>query len=167
MRPVDRIASRILLVRGQKVMVDADLAALYGVTTKRLNEQIKRNPGRFPGEFAFRLTREEKREVVAKCDHLANLRFASGLPLAFTEHGALMASAVLNTSQAVEVSLYVIRAFLQMRESLDSHKALARQLEALERKVGTHDRAILEILQAIRHLTQPPEAPRRKRIGFV
>lgn len=105
--------------------------------------------------------------MVAKCDHLAHLRFAPGLPLAFTEHGALMASAVLNTPQAVEVSLYVIRAFVRMRASLDSHKALAQQLEALERKVGTHDRAILEILQDIRQLTQPASAPHSRRIGFV
>lgn len=92
MRPVDRIASRILLVRGQKVMVDADLAALYGVTTKRLNQQVKRNSRKFPRDFAFRLTEAERNEVVTNCDHLGHLKFSASKPYAFTEHGALMAA---------------------------------------------------------------------------
>ena len=104
---VGRIQQRILLIRGTKVVIDADLATFYGVTTRRLNEQVKRNASRFPGDFAFRLTIEEKTEVVAKCDHLASLKFSKTLPLAFSEHGALMAASVLNTSLAVEMSVFV------------------------------------------------------------
>ena len=167
MRPVEHIASRILVVRGHRVMIDADLAALYGVSTKRLNEQVKRNRARFPEDFVFRLTAAEMAEVVANCDHLARLRFSATAPLAFTEHGALMASAVLNTPRAVEVSLFVVRAFVRMREAIAGHKELARRLDELESKVGTHDRAIGQILAAIRQLTAPPEAPKRRRIGFL
>ena len=97
-----RIARQILVIRGQKVVIDADLAALYGVPTKRLNEQIKRNPGRFPADFVFQLSRVERDEVVANCDHLQRLKFSPTMPFAFTEHGALMAASVLNTPRAVE-----------------------------------------------------------------
>ena len=110
------IARQILVIRGQKVMIDADLAALYDVPTKRLNEQVKRNPGRFPGDFVFALTRAERDEVVANCDHLQRLKFSPTMPFAFTEHGALMAASVLNTPRAVEESLYVVRAFVELRE---------------------------------------------------
>ena len=167
MTPVERIASRILVVRGQRVMIDADLAALYGVSTKRLNEQVKRNRARFPEDFVFRLTAAETAEVVANCDHLARLRFSAALPFAFTEHGALMASAVLNTPKAVEVSIFVVRAFVRMREALAGHKELSKRLDALERKLGTHGRSIGHILDALRQLTAPPEQTRRRRIGFL
>ena len=148
-------------------MVDADLAALYGVTTKRLNEQVKRNRKRFPVTFVFQLTSGEKAEVVANCDHLSRLRFAPGRPYVFTEHGALMVSAVLNTTRAVEISVYVIDAFVRMRDALLTSKVLGKRLDELERRLGTHDRAIGEILAAIRQLTAPPEPPKRRRIGFV
>jgi len=148
-------------------MIDADLAALYGVPTKRLNEQVKRNRSRFPEDFVFRLTAAETAEVVAKCDHLARLRFSATSPYAFTEHGALMASAVLNTARAVDASIFVVRAFVRMRETLSGHKELGKRLDELERKVGTHDRAIGQILEAIRQLTQPPATPKRRRIGFL
>jgi hypothetical protein len=108
--PVERIASRILVVRGQRVMVDADLALLYGITTKQLNQQVKRNAARFPADFAFRLRAAEKSEVVTNCDHLRRLRYSSAMPLVFTEHGALMAALVLNSPRAVEVALLVVRA---------------------------------------------------------
>jgi hypothetical protein len=114
--PVERIETKILLIRGQKVMVDADLAELYDVPTKRLNEQVKRNRARFPADFVFRLTTQEKAEVVANCDHLNRLRFSPALPYAFTEHGAIMAAAVLNSARAIEVSVYVVRAFVRLRE---------------------------------------------------
>jgi len=148
-------------------MIDADLAALYGIPTKRLNEQVKRNRSRFPEDFVFRLTAAETAEVVANCDHLARLRFSAALPFAFTEHGALMASAVLNTTKAVEVSIFVVRAFVRMRESLAGRKELVRRLDELESKVGTHDRSIGHILDALRQLAAPPDAPRRRRIGFL
>jgi hypothetical protein len=166
-RSIERIASRILVVRGKRILLDSDLAALYGVTTKRLNEQVKRNRARFPGDFVFRLSASETAEVVANCDHLARLRYSPTTPFVFTEHGALMASAVLHTPHAVDVSIFVVRAFVRMRESLGDHKALAKRLDELENKVGTHDGAIGQILAAIRQLTMPPEAPKRRRIGFL
>lgn len=161
------ISNRILTIRGQRVMVDSDLAALYGVATKQLNQQVKRNPRRFPANFAFRLTAAEQAEVVTKCDHLRTLRFSATPPLVFTEHGALMAASVLNSSRAVEVGLYVVNAFVTMRNSLSGSHALGKRLDELERRVGTHDLAIREILAAIRQLTAPPDPPKRRRIGFV
>ncbi len=166
-----RIARQILVIRSQKVMIDADLAALYDVPTKRLNEQVKRNPGRFPADFVFQLSRDERDEVVANCDHLRRLKFAPTMPFAFTEHGALMAASVLNTPRAVEVSLYVVRAFVELREALATHKELAKRLDELEsrlqRKLATHDQAIAGILEAIRQLMAPPEPAKKRRIGFV
>src|SRR3990172_1570878 len=166
-----RIARKILVIRGQKVMIDADLAALYDVPTKRLNEQVKRNRGRFPADFVFPLSRAERGEVVANCDHLQRLKFSPTMPFAFTEHGALMVASVLNTPHAVEVSLYVVRAFVELREALASHKELGKRLEELEsrlkRKLATHDQAIAGILEAIRQLMAPDEPAKRPRIGFV
>ncbi len=134
---VQQIEGRILVVRGQRVIVDADLAALYGVTTKRLNEQIRRNTDRFPADFMFQLTAGEKQEVVANCDHLAKLKFSATRPHVFTEHGAIMAALVLNTPQAVDVGIYVVRAFIRLREMLAANKTLARKLDELESKVKT------------------------------
>ncbi|MDP1735769.1 MAG: ORF6N domain-containing protein [Sulfuritalea sp.] len=111
----ETVANRILLLRGQRVMLDADLAELYGVETKVLNQAVKRNTERFPMDFMFQLTGAEKEEVVTNCDHLARLKFSSSLPYAFTEHGALMLGNVLKSSRAVEVSLLVVRAFVQIR----------------------------------------------------
>jgi hypothetical protein len=165
------IARRILVIRGHKVMIDADLAALYDVPTKRLNQQVKRNAKRFPADFMFQLTRGERDEVVANCDHLSRLKFAAAMPFAFTEHGALMAASVLNTPRAVEVSLFVVRAFVQLRETLGGHKELAKRLDELEarieRKFSSHDQAIAGILGAIRELMTPPEPSKKRRIGFV
>ena len=116
--PVQNIESRILTIRGQKVILDADLALIYGVPTKRLNEQVKRNAKRFPDDFVFQLTAAEKAELVANCDHLARLKFSPVLPLAFTENGAVMSANVLNSPQAVRMSVFVVRAFVKMRELL-------------------------------------------------
>lgn len=162
---LERVQSRILLIRGQKVMLDADLAALYGVPTKRLNEQVKRNPERFPERFMFQLTAGEKAEVVANCDHLHKLKFSPVLPSAFTEHGAIMAATVLNSSRAIQVSLYVVEAFVRLREMLLSNRALAHKLEELERRIASHDQHIQAIFEAIRQLLRPP-APHRRQIGF-
>jgi ORF6N domain len=165
-----RIESRILTVRGMKVIIDADLAELYGVATKRLNEQVKRNPGRFPADFMFQLTASEKAEVVANCDHLTRLKFARTLPMAFTEFGAIQASNVLNSSQAIEMGVYVVRAFVQQRELLASSQEWARQLRALEqrieRKLGSHDQAIAGLIDTLRQLMAPPDPPKRP-IGFT
>jgi hypothetical protein len=161
--PIERIEDKILTIRGHKVMIDVDLAALYGVSTKRLNEQVKRNQTRFPEDFSFRLTREEKAKVVAICDHLAKLKFSAATPLVFTEHGALMAASVLNTPRAVEVSLYVVRAFVRLNQAIASHKDLVRRLDALEAKTDARFKAVFE---AIRELMTPPE-PKKRPIGFV
>ena len=159
------------MIRGHKVMIDADLAALYDVETKRLNQQVKRNIDRFPADFMFRITRRERDEVVANCDHLSRLKFASAMPYAFTEHGALMAASVLNTTRAVDVSVFFVRAFVQLRETLGAHKELAKRLDELEsrieRKFSSHDQALAGILEAIRKLMTPPESAKKRRIGFI
>lgn len=143
-------------------MLDSDLAELYGVATKRLNEQVRRNVSRFPLDFMFQLTAKEKTEVVANCDHLQHLRFSSALPHAFTEHGAVMLASVLNSPIAVEASIQVVRAFIRLREILSAHKGLAQKLESLERK---YDAQFKVVFDAIRRLMAPPSPPRR-RIGF-
>lgn len=161
------IEQRILLLRGQRVMLDSDLAELYEVPTKRLNEQVKRNQERFPTDFLFRLTAPEKAEVVANCDHLVRLKFASALPYAFTEHGAIMAATILNSPRAIEMSVYVVRAFVHLREMIATNKELAAKFTDLERKLATHDQAIAEIITAIRQLMAPPEPKPKRPIGFV
>ena len=163
---VDQIEPCILLIRGQRVMLDADLAELFGATTKALNQAVKRNPERFPRDFRFPLTDAEKQEVVTNCDHLARLKFSRTLPYAFTEHGAIMAANVLNTTRAIETSVYVVRAFVKLRELLSTHKELAGKLAELERKVGSHDTAIQSLVTAIRRLMEPPPTTLRSRIGF-
>jgi hypothetical protein len=164
---LEQIAARILIVRGRRVIVDADLAALYGVGTRVLNQAVQRHPRRFPADFAFRLSAEERRQVITTCDHLRNLKFSPALPWVFTEHGALMAASVLRSQRAVEVGLYVVRAFVQMREAIAAHREIGRRLNELERKVGAQDTVIVGIVKALRELTQPADAPKRRRIGFV
>jgi hypothetical protein len=169
---VEALASRIHLIRGQRVMVDTDLAALYGVETRRLNEQVRRNATKFPADFMFQLTAEE---FDALRSQFATLKTGRGqhrkyLPYAFTEHGALMAAMVLASPRAVEVSVYVVRAFVQLRDLLSSNKELAQRFadleRRLERKLSTHDQAIAGILDAIRQLMTPPDPPKRP-IGFI
>lgn len=170
LQPIELIASRILSIRGQKVMIDADLAELYGVPTKALNQAVKRNPARFPGDFMFQLTEVEKQQVVTNCDHLEKLKFSSALPYAFTEHGAIQAANVLNSPRAAEVGVYVVRAFVRLRELLASSKELAQRLDDLEqrveRKLQTHDQAITGLIQTLRQMMTPDE-PKRRPIGFV
>jgi len=159
----DRIERLILLVRGEKVMLDADLARLYGVSTKRFNEQVKRNRRRFPKRFMFRLTAEEKAEVVANCDHLKNLKFSPVLPYAFTEHGAIMAATVLNTPRAIQVSIYVVEAFVRLRGLLSSNRELVRKLAELEKelkeRLDVHEAAIVDILRRMMDIIDPPALP--------
>ncbi len=164
--PVEHIQNRILLIRGQKVILDSDLAELYGVLTKRLNEQVKRNTDRFPPDFMFQLREPEKAEVVANCDHLQRLKFSPVLPYAFTEHGAIMAASVLNSPQAVQTSVFVVRAFVRLRQMLASNQDLAVRLERLEEAVGTHDRQIVAIVDALHLLMPPEEEPPREPFGF-
>ncbi len=161
-RRVSSVDSRILTIRGLRVLLDADLARLYGTSTKRLNEQVKRNGGRFPTDFMFRLTEAEKAEVVANCDHLQKLKFSAVLPFAFTEHGAVMLASVLNTPVAVAASLHVVRAFIRLRGVIAEHRDLVRRLDQLEAR---YDGQFKVVFDAIRGLMTPPETPRR-RIGF-
>ena len=162
--PVERVTQSILLLRGQKVILDADLAALYGVKTKRLNEQVRRNQDRFPTDFMFQLTDVEKAGVVANCDHLRRLKFSPVLPNAFTEHGAIMAASTLNTPRAVEMSVFVVRAFVRLRQLMASNADLARKLSALERK---YDAQFKVVFDAIRELMSPPETGKKRPIGFA
>ena len=168
---VETVASRILLLRGLRVLLDSDLAALYGVPTKRFNEAVKRNTAKFPGEFMFQLTAEE---FAALRSHFATSNIGRGgrrhLPRVFTEHGALMAATLLNSPRAIEVSVYVVRAFVQLRDLLAGNKEVAQRFRELERRLekrlAAHDVAIADILAAIRQLINPPE-PAKRPIGFV
>jgi hypothetical protein len=172
-----RIEGRILVIRGQKVIIDADLAALYGVPTKALNQAVKRNLERFPADFMFNLTPGEKAEVVTNCDHLRNLRFSRTLPFAFTEHGAIQAANVLGSAQAVEMGVYVVRTFIRLRELAVTHQDLAKRLVELEEKTESlamqHDtfsrntrNQLRQVFDALRALMAPPDPPKRP-IGFV
>ena len=163
--PDEIVISKILLLRDKKIMIDKDIAELYGVTTKRLNEQVKRNKKRFPADFMFQLTQEEKDEVVANCDHLKNLKYSPNLPFAFTEHGAVMLASVLNSDRAIEVNIQIVRIFTQIKEMLLMNKDFLLKVEQLENKVTSHDEDIKNIFQALKRLLNPPQAP-RKRIGF-
>jgi len=163
--PAEYVEWRILIIRGQNVIIDVDLAELYGVETKVLNQAVRRHKERFPADFVVQLTREEKLKVVTDCDHLSNLRFSPYLPLAFTEHGAIMAANVLNSQRAIEMSVFVVRAFVRLRGILATHKELASKLDELERKVGEHDEAIRALVTAIRELMSPSSKERRA-IGF-
>jgi hypothetical protein len=166
--PIGQIEQRILLIRGQRVILDADLAMLYGVPTRVLNQAVRRNLKRFPQDFMFKLAQPEKDQVITICDHLKNLKYAKALPNAFTEHGAIMAASVLNTGKAIQISVFVVRAFVKLREMLSTHKELAHKLAELERKLQNHDESIRSLVVAIRQLMAPPEPePLKKRIGFL
>ena len=164
--PVEHVERRILELRGRRVIIDSDLAALYGVETRRLNEQVKRNGDRFPDDFVFQLTEEERAKVIAECDHLAKLRFSPHLPLAFTEHGALMAANVLNSNLAIGMSVLIVRAFVRLRGMLSAQAEILHRLEELEDTVGGHDDTLKTIVVAIRRLMLPPAEPRPP-IGFT
>ncbi|HEY8994694.1 MAG TPA: ORF6N domain-containing protein [Lacunisphaera sp.] len=186
--PTDSVESRILTLRGRKVILDADLATIYGVTTKRLNEQVKRNAKRFPPDFLFQLTRDEAESVMRSRSQNGTLdayknrsQIATGsqkhrdprfLPYAFTENGAVMAANVLNSPQAVRMSVHVVRAFIQMRALLSGSKELAAELKKLEAKLTSrldvHEAAITEVLRRIMRLLDPPHAPPlpEKSMGF-
>jgi hypothetical protein len=164
--PVERIEGRILLIRGERVILDSDLAELYGVTTARLNEQIRRNRDRFPEDFMFRLTRGEFNLISQFATSSSAWGGRRKLPYVFTEHGAIMAASVLNSARAVKASIYVVRAFVKLRQLLASHKELAEKFAELERRIGRHDREIVTLMAAIRALMEPAKPSRRPRIGF-
>jgi hypothetical protein len=180
MIPIEPIAQSIVLVRGQKVLLDTDLALLYDVPTKRFNEQVRRNLERFPADFMFQLTEEE---WAALRSQFATLKTGRGqhrkyLPFAFTEHGAIMAATILNSPRATEVSVYVVRAFVRLREVLASNKELSERLDDLERTTEAralqHDQfarntrvQLKQVFDAIRELMTPPEPPKKRPIGFI
>jgi len=159
------IEERILKIRGHRVMIDRDLAQLYKVSTKAFNQAIKRNRSRFPDDFMFRLTRKERNELVTNCDRFKTMKHATSMPYAFTDYGALMAANVLNSEQAIKVSIFVVRTFIKLRELMNSHRELALKLAELERKTDKHDSAIQTIFEAIRRIMAVEEKPKR-RIGF-
>ncbi len=161
-----RVQSRILVLRGQRVILDADLAELYGVIVKRLNEQVKRNSKRFPEDFWFRLTREEQQALRSQNATSNSSRGGRRyLPYAFTEHGAMMAATVLNSGRAIEMSIFVVRAFVRMRQALAANRQIVAKLAELEHWLESHDGEIQELMDAIRELMAPPP-PNRRRIGF-
>lgn len=164
--PVGKIEQRILLIRGEKVIVDADLAEFYGVPTKVLNQAVRRNKERFPKDFMFRLSKDEKAEVVTICDHLRKLKFSSVNPHVFTEHGAIMAASVLNSPRAIQVSVFIVRAFVKLRRAIAEHRELAARIAQLERRLTEHDDQIIAIVQAIKQLISARPVPRKRRIGF-
>lgn len=159
---VETIERRIYLIRGHKVMLDSDLAEIYGVTTKRPNEQVKRNRDRFPEDFMFQFTAEETEELMRSQFATASKRNVRFRPYAFTEHGAVMLASVLNSSIAVAASIQVVRAFIRLRSILAAHKELAHKIAAMEKK---YDSQFKTVFEAIRQLLEPPRQPRR-RIGF-
>ena len=147
------------------MILDTDLAPAYGGTTGALNQAVKRNAERFPPDFRFQLTPAELREVITNCDHLGRLKFSRVLPWAFTEHGAIMAASVLNSSRAIEMSVFVVRAFVRLRDVARTNVEIGKHLALLERRVTAHHGALKEVFSAIRGLLQPARLP-RKHIGF-
>ncbi len=158
----EEIVARILILRGKRIMIDRDLAQLYGVPTKVLNQAVKRNLERFPEDFMFQLTAAEKEKVVTICDHLGAVRFSPQLPYAFTEQGVAMLSSVLNSRRAILVNIQIMRAFTQFRRMLFTNIDLRRKIEEMEKK---YDSQFAAVFQAIKRLLEPPKAAKRV-IGF-
>ena len=165
-RKVASIESAIYLLRGRRVMLDSDLAAIYGTTTMRLNEQFKRNRKRFPDDFAFVLTREEFTSLISQDAISRSHGGRRTLPIAFTEHGAIMLASVLNSEIAVQASIRVVRAFVRLREMVAANAQLASKLEELEGRLDSHDEAIVDLFATLKRLLEPPEPPKRREIGF-
>jgi hypothetical protein len=174
-RKIASIESAIYLLRGQRVMLDSDLAAIYHVTTKRLNQQVKRNRGRFPEDFAFQLTAEDVENLRSQIatsslrSQFATSKRRGGrryMPWVFTEHGALMLASVLNSEIAIQATIRVVRAFVKLREMVMANTQLAAKLEELERRLDSHDEAIVDLFAALKRLLEPPEPPKRREIGF-
>src|SRR6266480_1754645 len=163
---IANLESAIHFIRGQRVMLDSDLAAIYGTSTMRLNEQFKRNRTRFPDGFAFVLTREEFTNLISQNAISRSHGGRRTLPIAFTEHGAIMLASVLNSDVAVQASVRVVRAFVKLREMVAANAQLAAKLEELERRLDSHDEAIVDLFAALKRLVEPPAPPKRREIGF-
>lgn len=155
--PREVIEQRIFLIRDKKVMLDRDLAELYGVETKYLNRQVRRNIQRFPEEFCFQLNKQEKIELVTICHRFKTMKHSTSLPQVFTEHGVAMLASVLNSERAVKISIAIIKTFVKLREIIYNHKELLSRLQALEAKYANHDNKIIEIFKAIQQLIQQPK----------
>jgi hypothetical protein len=165
--PIEFIEQRIFVIRGQKVILDADLAQLYGVTTKRLNEQVKRNHDRFPKDFMFRLSLEEGQCHLPSRSQFATLKRGQNMkyvPYAFTEHGTVMVANVLNSHVAVHASIQVVRAFIRLREIMTTHKDLVQKLKQMEKK---YDQKFKVVFDAIRELMVSPISSPKRQIGFI
>jgi len=162
---VEVIATRILEIRGKKVMLDRDLAKLYGVSTKVLNQAVKRNIKRFPLDFMFQLTNPERLELVTICDRFNSMKHSTSEPYVFTEQGVAMLSSVLNSERAIQVNILIMRAFIKLKELFLTHKDLAIKIDVLERKYAEHDDKIRAIFEAIRQLLEP-SVKEKKIIGF-
>jgi len=164
--PREIIERKIYLIRGHKVMIDSDLAELYGATTRNLKRQVRRNIERFPEEFMFKLTKKEWNELVPNWHQYDRMKHSYVLPFVFTEHGVAMLSSVLNSEKAIKVSIVIIKTFVKLRELMFTHKELAHKLTDLERKIEKHDEEISSIFEAIRQLMAPPPAKARVITGF-
>ena len=168
--PIEVITEKIFEIRGQKVMIDTDLAKLYGVATKVLNQAVKRNRARFPEDFMFRLTKEERNELVTICDQLTNLKHSSAMPYVFTESGVAMLSSVLNSEKAVQINLQIIRAFVRLRRMLAEHDALRLAIEGLERRVSRNERDIQLAIKVLQQVFFPPKEKipekKKQKMGF-
>jgi len=161
---LEKVENRIFQIRGKKVMIDSDLAELYGVATKALNQATKRNKERFPIDFMFRLTKPEKKKVVTNCDHLKLLKFSPQLPCAFTEQGVAMLSSILNSKRAIVVNIQIMRAFVNLRREALGYSGLKRRIEAIERK---YDGQFKIVFEAIKRLLEPlPKVGKKRKIGF-
>lgn len=163
--PDEIIINKIIVLRDKKVMIDRDLAQLYGVTTKRLNEQVKRNLKRFPDDFMFQITREEKEEIILQFEHLSALKFSPSLPYVFTEHGAVMLASVLNSDKAIEVNIQIVRVFTQIRQMLADNTELRLEIEKIRKKLDNHDKNIEVVFKYLDELLEKKEKP-RKQIGY-
>ncbi len=160
--PVEIIQQKIFLLRGERVMIDRHLAEIYSVETRILNQAVKRNMARFPREFMFQLTRQERDEVITICDDLIPLKYARTMPHAFTEHGVAMLSSVLNSERAIRVNIEIIKAFVSLRQMLAGHKKLKKKIEDMEAR---YDENFQIVFEAIKQLLEADEKPKRK-IGF-
>jgi hypothetical protein len=156
----------IIRIRDKKVMIDRDLALIYGVTTKRLNEQVKRNMSRFPADFVFELTKDEKGELVANCDRFLMLRHSTTLPYAFTEHGAVMLACILNSEKAIQANIQIVRVFTAIREMALLNKDLLLKMEKIEQKLGIHDKELAVIFSTLKKMLEPKPIAKRNQIGF-
>lgn len=165
--PDEIIINKIMILRDKKVMIDRDLAELYGVPTKRLNEQVKRNLKRFPDDFMFQITKEEKEEITQQFEHLSALKFSSALPYVFTEHGAVMLASVLNSDKAIEVNIQIVRVFTYIRQALSDNTELRLEIEKIKKKMDNHGKNIELVFQYLDELLEKKENPKpRKQIGY-